>query len=135
MVHPNPSGEALCLHVSQLAPEIDFVEVQQIIQSSRRRHTALSIRGALVFDGERIGQLIVGPEAAVADVMDCVERESRYREVRQLHAGASAGTWAMLTTWSSGYCGTADLDAVIACNDGDAAVQAFLTLVANAVMD
>ena len=135
MVHVNSPAEAVCLHVSQLDPDIDFVDVQQIIQLSRRRYKELSIRGALVFDGERIGQLIVGPQVAVADVIGRIEQEPRYRAVRRLHAGTSAGTTAMLTTWSSGYCGTADLDAVIACNDGDAAVQAFLTLIANAVMD
>ena len=135
MVHLNPPGESLCLHVSQLAPDIDFVDVQQIIQSSRRRHAALSIRGALVFDGERIGQLIVGPQASVAEVMSLVEQEAHFGQVQLLHAGTSAGTWAMLTKWSSGYCGTADLDAVVACDDGDAAVQAFLKLVASAVMD
>lgn len=135
MVHLNHPGEALCLHVSELAPDVDFVDVQQIIQLSRRRHTELSIRGALVFDGERIGQLLVGPQAAVAEAMGRIEQEPHYRQMRRLHAGTSASTWATLTQWSSGYCGTADLDAVMACADGDAAVQTFLRLVANAVMD
>lgn len=135
MVHHDSPGEAICLHVSQLAPDIDFVDVQQIITLSRRRCTELSIRGTLLFDGERIGQLLVGPHAAVADVMGRTEQEPQYRLVQRLHAGNSAGTAAMLTAWSSGYCGSADLDAVIACNDGEAAVQAFLSLASSTVMD
>ena len=135
MVHLDPPGEALCLHIGQLAPDIDFVDVQQIIQLSRRRHTALSLRGALVFDGERIGQLIVGPQAAVADAMGRIEQEPHYLQVQRLHTDASAATPAMFATWSSGYCGTSDLDAVVACSDGEAAVRTFLALVAGTVMD
>lgn len=135
MVHLNSPGESLCLHVSELDRNTDFVAVQQIIRQSRLRHTELGIRGALLFDGERIGQLIVGPQAAVAEVMGRIQQEPRFRGVRRLHTATSAATWAMLTTWSSGYCGTADLDEVVSCDDGGAAVQAFLKLVDGAVMD
>ncbi len=132
MVHTLPDPEFACLYVSQLTPGTDFVEVQRIIQDARHRHTGLRIRGALVFDGERFAQLIVGRQSALDEASSFIENDARMTDRRLLHRGNHIPD--LLPRWSSGYCGHLDMDLVLDAGESGA-VQAFLTVLAGAVMD
>lgn len=132
MVHTLPDPEFVCLYVSQLTAGTDFIEVQRIIQETRRRHSGLGLRGALVFDGERFAQLLVGRQALLDSACTFIEGDARMTALRLLHRGTDIPR--LMQHWTSGYCGPLDLDEVVA-NSGCGAVQAFLHLIANAVMD
>lgn len=133
MVHTPSDTEVVCLYVSQMALGTDFVEVQRIIQQCRVRNTGLGLRGALVFDGERFGQLFAGPRDLVRAAGARISADAHMTNVRLLHMGTDVPQ--LLRGWSSGYCGTADLDQVIATGIGAASVDAFMRLLAEAVMD
>lgn len=132
MVHTLPDPEFVCLYVSQLTPGTDFVEVQRIIQEARQRHTGLGLRGALVFDGERFAQLIVGRQELLDTACTFIENDARSTGLRLLHRGTDIPK--LVPRWTSGYCGHLDLDLVVNAGGG-AAVQAFLRLLEGAVMD
>ena len=136
MVQQTLQAQATCLYVSQLAPGFDFTVVQPIVHAARAYNATHRIRGALVFDGYRFGQLIVGPERGVTALMSRIQRDPRHAGVRLLHSGPALAT-ALMQTWSSGYCDATALDALV--NDdgprGEAAVAAFLTLLATADLD
>jgi hypothetical protein len=132
MVHTLPDPEFVCLYVSQLTPGTDFIEVQRIIQDARHRHTDLRIRGALVFDGERFAQLIIGRQSALDAVGSFIENDARMTGLRLLHRGIDVPNF--LPRWSSGYCGLLDMELVLDAGEGTA-VQALLKVLEGAVMD
>ncbi len=132
MVHTLPDPEFACLYVSQLTPGTDFVDVQRIIQEARHRHTDLRIRGALVFDGERFAQLIIGRQSALDAASSLIENDARMTGLRLLHHGTDVPN--LPPRWSSGYCGLLDMELVLEAREG-AAVQAFLKVLKGAVMD
>jgi|GEM_PF-5866106 len=132
MVHTLPDPEFVCLYVSQLTPVCDFVDAQHIIQDARQRHTGLGLRGALVFDGERFAQLIVGRQDLLDTACTVIEGDARMTGLRLLHR--CTDTPKLMPRWTSGYCGHLDLDLVVNAGGG-AAVQAFLRLLEGAVMD
>lgn len=137
MLHLNSSGDATCLYVSKLAPGVTFEAVQRIVHVSRQRNALLGIRGALVFDSTRFGQLLVGRPVAVATLASRITQDVRHTAVCWLHAGPALPL-AAVTDWRSGYCGTTDLDAVLGAAEragGEAAVQAFLDLVNGAMTE
>jgi len=132
MVHTLPDPEFVCVYVSQLEPGTDFVEVQRIIQDARQRHTSLGLRGALVFDGERFAQLIIGRQALLDTACAFIEGDARMTRLQLLHRGTNIPK--LLPRWSSGYCGHVDLDMVMEAGEAGA-VQAFLHLLEDSVMD
>lgn len=132
MVHTLPNPESVCLYVSQLTPGTDFVEVQRIIQDSRHRHNGLGLRGALVFDGERFAQLVVGRQPLLDSACTFIEGDARMAGLQLLHRGNDIPE--LMPRWSSGYCGPHDLDPVVEVG-GRCAVRAFVNLLTYAVMD
>lgn len=136
MVHHLPSGEALCLYVSQLAPGFGFADVEQVLRASRECNPLRHIRGALVFDGARFCQLIVGPEPAVGALMVRIEGDPRHTHLRHLPVN-SADPRPCIERWVGGYCGTLELDRIVAesARAGGAALGAFLALLGNAFVE
>ena len=78
MLHLNSSSDAACLYVSKLTPGVTFEAVQRIVHVSRQRNSILGIRGALVFDSRRFGQLLVGPQVAVATLASRITQDARH---------------------------------------------------------
>ena len=133
MLHQDTHRDTSCVYVSQLAAGFEFAEAERIIQAAHRRNAEHGIRGALVFDGERFAQLLVGPPAAVAALMGRIVLDVRHNMIQRLYDGPTALV-GDVRRWSSGYCGRADLDAVADSGGGEPAVRALLNLIDSAVM-
>lgn len=131
MSHPDPNH--LLLYLSSLAPAHDFSVYRSIVNAARRYNVANGVHGALLFDGERFCQLLVGPAAAVLPLVQRIRRDPRHTDLIVLHADTSAAlpVW---TGWRSGYCEVEALDALAAPAGprGEPAVAAFLAVVAAA---
>jgi len=124
------------LYVSQLAHDMDFSVVKDIVRASRTHNPARGITGALLFDGERFCQLLEGSESEAAALMRRIERDARHIAVRRLHSGP-AGRRA-LRSWRSGYCESAsDLDVFHGAHGlaGPDALHAFVTLAQTADLE
>lgn len=101
MVHAEPVFQLL--YVSQLAPGCDFGVVKDIVAVARRHNAEHGITGALLFDGERFGQLLEGAEVDVRALMSRIARDPRHTDVQVLYAGQCLTARAM-QRWASGYC-------------------------------
>lgn len=124
------------LYISQLAHDMDFSVVKDIVRASRSHNPTRGITGALLFDGERFCQLLEGSESEAAALMQRIEHDARHAAVRRLHAGL-AGRRA-LRVWRSGYCKSAsDLDVFHGAGGlaGPDALQAFVTLIQTADLE
>ena len=98
------------LYVSQMAQGTDFGIVREIAAVSRRRNPARGITGALLFDGERFGQLLEGTEPVVRALMNRIARDPRHTHVNLLFMGPCPDARAM-EGWASGYCDASLLEA------------------------
>ena len=101
MIHAEPVFQIL--YVSRLAPACDFGVVKAIVAVARAFNSEHAITGALLFDGERFGQLLEGTEAEVQALMSRIALDRRHTHVTVLYAGASL-TGRTMKRWASGYC-------------------------------
>jgi len=116
------------LYLSHLADGQDFNVVKDIVRASRARNPARGITGALLFDGERFGNLLEGDEREVVSLMRHIERDARHAGIRRLHAGPASRR--ALVSWRSGYCESAsDLDRFEGAH-GPTGVEAVLSFIA-----
>lgn len=98
MVHAEPVFQLL--YVSRLAPGCDFGVVKDIVAVARRYNAEHGITGALLFDGERFGQLLEGAEVDVRALMSRIARDPRHTDVQVLYAGQCLTARAM-QRWAS----------------------------------
>jgi hypothetical protein len=113
------------LYVSQLATG-GAPEIAQICRESRANNARDRVTGVLVFDGAAFCQFVEGPEAAIASLLDRLERDPRHVGMHVLHLGRTP--WARrFSSWRLGYAYSADPAAIarIASTRGDAALAAF----------
>ena len=116
------------LYLSHLADGQDFSVVKDIVRASRARNPARGITGALLFDGERFGNLLEGSEREVIALMRHIECDARHAGIRTLHTGPASRR--ALASWRSGYCKTAsDLDRFEGAH-GPRGAEAVLTFIA-----
>ena len=76
------------LYISRLAATTPPSAVGPILRQSRERNQADGVGGALVFDGERFGQLLEGPPQVVGALAARIERDPRHRSFHVLHDAA-----------------------------------------------
>ena len=73
------------LYISRLAGTTPTSAVGLILRQARERNRLDGVGGALVFDGERFGQLMEGPPATVSALAARIERDPRHRSFHVLH--------------------------------------------------
>lgn len=117
------------LWVSRLAHEFSAGVVKQIWQASRQRNTTRGLSGAMVFDGERICELLEGPLEEISAAYRDVEFDPRHAELRVLHISSELSPRRQ-SQWRSGYCDPSVLDRFwgVDALQGESAVAAFLDL-------
>jgi hypothetical protein len=126
--HLSPAPVFQILYLSHLADGQDFSVVKDIVRASRACNPARGITGALLFDGERFGNLLEGNEREVVPLMRHIERDARHAGIRKLHTGPASRR--ALASWRSGYCESAsDLDRFEG-TDGPTGAEAVLAFVA-----
>lgn len=97
------------LYVSRLAPGCNWEVVKEIVAAARRHNPVHGITGALLFDGERFGQLIEGEEVPVRALLQNISVDPRHTDVRVLFAGQSP-RGRTTQRWVSGYCDSHELE-------------------------
>jgi hypothetical protein len=123
------------LHVSELAPGWDFGAFKDIGTAVRQHSRDHDLTGALLFNGERICQLIEGPEAHVRALLAVSQDDPRHARLRVLFDGVSGGR--LTRRLAVGYCEPNDLDPLVARSGllGIAALGAFALLLDRADVD
>lgn len=121
------------LYTSRLVSSCSYDVFAAICRVARARNSGAELRGVLVFDGHRFGQLIEGPAPAVQALMARITRDPRHTalqlRVHRLLPGPSS-----LSDWRPGFCAPDELDAFEGphgLRDGEA-VRAFLALAGRA---
>jgi hypothetical protein len=94
------------------------------MRAARERAAACGLLGGLLFDGERLVHLFVGPSAATQQALAWLQDDAAHGQVECLHAsnGEPAPAW---DDWRVGYTEPAVLDAVLAASNRGLALQAF----------
>ena len=131
--HDAPNGEArvhAVLHTARLADEQQVSEVAALFRRSRDLNPLLGIGGALLFDGERLAQLLIGAQAVLAERLRMLAAESGHVDVRLLFNGEVDASAVTSQSWRAGWA-PPDALAVLDSNPqprGPEALQTFLAL-------
>jgi len=101
---------------SRLARDDCEVQVQHIVNVSKRRNAACAVTGALLFSGEHFVQLIEGPPNAVAQIRASISQDLRHSYVITLGDGESPERnfegWALAYNGRSQFVGKAITNAL-----------------------
>lgn len=81
--------------------------VQEIVASSLSRNATLGVTGALLFCESYFAQLLEGPEASVAQLMESISLDPRHTALRTLLAEPAQDR--EFSQWSLAYFGPASL--------------------------
>ncbi|MBE7198978.1 MAG: BLUF domain-containing protein [Parafilimonas terrae] len=63
------------------------VQIDQILESSRRNNRRVGVTGALMFNGGAFAQVLEGPQRAVEDTFERIQRDIRHGDVTVLECG------------------------------------------------
>jgi len=124
MQEPSVTPLFSLLYVSRMAlPQAD--EVDRICRQSQANNRRDGITGLLVFDGAAFCQLVEGPQAALAELRQRLERDRRHVDMRVLHFGPAPAR--RFPSWRLGYAFVADADAIetVQRAGSESALQAF----------
>lgn len=112
---PGPqSGAPLhVVYVSELAPSCDFTAYAAICRTSRACYARAGISGMLLFDGLQFVQWLFGPSAAVAQLMETIARDARYRDLRVVYESAAAPL-PPPPAWRAGFVGPEAIESFVA---------------------
>ena len=98
-----PEPVTSLIYVSRKTAPGDDAAVQEILRVSRERNKALHVTGDLVSVTGTFAQLIEGPEPAIAELMESINRDTRHRQIsvlRVLH-----GVNRRFANWTMAYSG------------------------------
>lgn len=135
------------LYVSRLDARHGPACVAAIFDVSRRRNRPAGLRGALLFDGERFAQLLVGDAQVLAALLEDIRGDDRHAGFRALFDGtddAAAAAAVGLETvhsgllageWRAGYAPPDALEALDEPLAPAAALAAFLGLLPHCDLD
>ena len=121
------------LYLSRLVSSCSYEVFADICRVARAHNNRAELRGILVFDGHRFGQLIDGPEPVAQALMARIARDPRHTALQMLAHRRLLAT-PRLSGWKPGFCGPDELDIFEGPNglrDADA-ISAFLALSARA---
>lgn len=83
--------------------DIEDVEIAQIVQWSKQWNAANEITGALMHTGGHFVQWLEGDEDIVRELMSCISRDARHRNVTVLREGPADAR--LFGAWSLAYRG------------------------------
>ena len=76
---------------NRVAEEIQGVdqdhELQQILNSARENNSARNVTGALLFNEEYFAQVLEGPQLAVEEIFERIQRDRRHGQVTVVDNG------------------------------------------------
>ncbi len=99
-----------CLYVSRRVDEAtDPRHIDEILQASRARNAQCDITGGLIYTGEFFFQVLEGPAAATAQVMQSINADRRHSHVTPLIFETTKER--RFDRWAMGY---ADLPSAVA---------------------
>ncbi len=91
-------------------------EINQILQTSRRKNKEQNVTGALLFDSGYFAQALEGPRLAIEQIFERIQRDPRHGEVTvlssQTHGRRDFPEWSMAQVAPAG--GIASVMAAIA---------------------
>jgi Sensors of blue-light using FAD len=123
------------LYISSLAADAPISVVADIASKARPANQRLGLTGLLLFDGARFCGQLEGQQRDVLAKLDRIEQDPRHRQVEVLHYGPLAER--RFNRFSTGYPLLEDDDVLgrIETLYGQAAMGAFLDLLATADLD
>ncbi len=71
-------------YASTAVAPFDGDDLARLLESSRVANIGTNLSGLLLYRGGRFLQVLEGPESAVRDAIDRIERDPRHRDVRVL---------------------------------------------------
>lgn len=87
------------------SPEEVAAEIAAILAAARRNNQRLGITGALLFSEGQFAQVLEGPQAAVEEIFESIECDSRHAGVTLLHFHPVAAR--SFAGWDMAYVGVA----------------------------
>lgn len=82
------------------------IQIDQILESSRRNNPRAGVTGALMFNGGAFAQVLEGPQKGVEDTFERIQRDIRHGDVTVLECGPvdarNFDTWSMAFVGRSG---------------------------------
>lgn len=103
------------LYLARLADGHDHGAAVTLSREARLRSEELRVRGAWLFDGQRMCTLVAGTDAAIDTWIDDVRADHRQRVDAVLFDGSdeSAASAEIQAHWQVGYCEAEDLDVFV----------------------
>lgn len=104
---PDGSDVASLLYVSKsrLCPPNDINEIIELVATSRRRHAALGVTGALILTQRHFAQFLEGRASAIDELMLSIARDVRHEQMRVVDVTTDRRR--RLPSWSLAYWGSA----------------------------
>ncbi len=128
-----PPAHRQILYVSRLVSSCSYGVFAAICRVARAHNNRAELRGILIFDGHRFGQLIEGPVQATQALLARIARDPRHTAL-QLRVDRLLPGPSSLSDWRPGFCAPDELDVFESpqgLRDADA-IGAFLALSARA---
>lgn len=97
------------------------IQVQHIVNVSKRRNAECAVTGALLFSGDHFVQLIEGPSISVAQIRASILQDPRHSDVMTIDDGEllerNFEGWALAYNGRSQFIDKTITKAVMHCND------------------
>mgnify|MGYP003147631985 CR=1 FL=1 len=78
------------IYASTARPHLDEAELNRLVSRSEQFNASVGITGLLMRDGDRLTQLVEGPEGAVRDLADRISKDTRHSGYTVLIEGPTA---------------------------------------------
>ncbi len=69
-------------YVSELEQYMSFLGLMRLLYHSYSNNQALGITGALIYENNKFGQIIEGPEKDIEALLKKIQKDSRHKNVR-----------------------------------------------------
>lgn len=69
------------IYRSRISGMLRAQELHQLVEQGRERNRSMGVTGILLFDGTHFVQLLEGPEAALEQMFEVIQRDERHRNV------------------------------------------------------
>ena len=73
-------------YVSEPAQIMSFLGLMRLLYHSYSNNQALGITGALIYENNKFGQVIEGPEKDIEDLWHKIQKDSRHKNVRLIES-------------------------------------------------
>ena len=73
-------------YVSEPAQNMSFLGLMRLLYHSYSNNQALGITGALIYENNKFGQVIEGPEKDIENLWHKIQKDSRHKNVRLIES-------------------------------------------------